>query len=384
MQAFYEKALVALLCLLMTSVLVAYVCVQRSYLYAPVLPASDSAFAWHAQTNSDIWQGGKTTDQIVEAGAHLHFRFKISKLAEHPFAAAEIYFDDKKGKPILANLSRFSTLSLYVRCTPANTLTLSIPTFDPKVSRRDSIITYRLPSAYFGCGPHETHVELDLKHLEIPQWWFDVLKLDLSQHNNYQLDRVPKISIGSTFQSPLEVASDVEVRGLVLEGRDRRYLSLLAALLVLLWGGFAAWFFRAHSRALVMDTQSRLKSDLPLVAYQQLSLEPHRDKEKAAVLRYIATNYTDPNLDLEKVVAETGTNRNKINEILKAELGFTFTGYLNKLRLTEAARLLAEKDTAIVAEIAYSVGYSNVSYFNKLFKEEYGSTPKAFRRMCAN
>ena len=68
-----------------------------------------------------------------------------------------------------------------------------------------------------------------------------------------------------------------------------------------------------------------------------------------------------------------------MNYILKTELGFTFSGYLNKLRLTEAARLLAEKDSATVAEIAYSVGYSNVSYFNKLFKEEYGCTPKAFR-----
>jgi len=81
------------------------------------------------------------------------------------------------------------------------------------------------------------------------------------------------------------------------------------------------------------------------------------------------------------VVVETGANRNKINDILKAELGFTFSGYLNKLRLTEAARLLSEKGKATVGEIAYSVGYSNVSYFNKLFKEEYGCTPKSFRSL---
>jgi AraC-like DNA-binding protein len=35
-----------------------------------------------------------------------------------------------------------------------------------------------------------------------------------------------------------------------------------------------------------------------------------------------------------------------------------------------------------VAEIAYSVGYANVSYFNRLFKEEYGCTPKAFRTVA--
>jgi len=57
----------------------------------------------------------------------------------------------------------------------------------------------------------------------------------------------------------------------------------------------------------------------------------------------------------------------------------TFTAYVKKLRLTEAARLLSENPGATVSEVAYSVGYGNVLYFNKLFKEEYGCTPKVFK-----
>ena len=63
------------------------------------------------------------------------------------------------------------------------------------------------------------------------------------------------------------------------------------------------------------------------------------------------------------------------------ELGLTFSSYLNKLRLTEAARLLAENEDANVSEIAYSVGYNNVTYFNKLFKQEYGCAPKTFKSL---
>ena len=155
----------------------------------------------------------------------------------------------------------------------------------------------------------------------------------------------------------------------------------LAVLTLASWLGFAVWFFRGQARALIANRDSQIHKDLPLVAYRQLTLEPFKDKEKASVLRFIATNYTDQGLDLDGVVAGTGANRNKVNEVLKAELGMTFTSYLNKLRLTEAARLLAEKNSAAVAEIAYSVGYGNVSYFNRLFKEEYGCTPKAFRAM---
>jgi len=95
----------------------------------------------------------------------------------------------------------------------------------------------------------------------------------------------------------------------------------------------------------------------------------------------MATNYTNAELDLEAVVAGTGANRSKVNALLKAELGMTFTAYLNKLRLTEAGRLLAEHNGATISEIAYSVGYGNVPYFNRLFKEEYGCAPKAYRSL---
>jgi YesN/AraC family two-component response regulator len=98
----------------------------------------------------------------------------------------------------------------------------------------------------------------------------------------------------------------------------------------------------------------------------------------------MATEYANPDLDVETIVNAIGVNRTKVNDILKSELGFTFSTYLNKLRLTEASRLLSEKDEANVAEIAYSVGYKNVSYFNKLFKEEYGCTPKTFKSLTNN
>jgi AraC-like DNA-binding protein len=122
---------------------------------------------------------------------------------------------------------------------------------------------------------------------------------------------------------------------------------------------------------------------MSFVAYRELTLEPFRDKEKAAILQFIGTHYMDPELNMATVAARIGADREKINEILKTELGTTFTGYVNKLRLTEAARLLKDNDGTPIADIAYSVGYANVSYFNKLFKEEYGCTPGVFRRLAA-
>jgi AraC-like DNA-binding protein len=218
--------------------------------------------------------------------------------------------------------------------------------------------------------------------MSIPDWWFDKYGRDLSRQD-YALDHVARFAFGTTRQSPHGTVAHVEISWMTLHGRDYHQLIALAVILVAGWIAYGVWFLRAQSRAMTASLSTQLKQDLPLVAYRQLTLEPHRDKEKASLLRYIATNYTDPELDLEAVVAATRTNRTKINEVLKAELGLTFTSYLNKLRMTEAARLLTEHVDAAVSEIAFAVGYANVSYFNKLFKEEYGCTPKAFRALAA-
>jgi AraC-like DNA-binding protein len=287
-------------------------------------------------------------------------------------------FEDGNGNAVPVDLSKYDTLSFTAKCNPLNILIFALPTFDATVSKPGDYLTYPSPLTFFSCDEKGVPVSLDLTRLTIPQWWYERMHLDLS-HQSYKLNQVAKFVFGISQQSPRDRDSRVEISKLTLHGRDYRYLAALAVILVSSWCAFAFWFFRAHARELAASLDAKLRKDLPLVAYRQLTLEPFKDKEKAAVLRFIATNYTNSELDLESVVAGTGTNRNKVNDFLKAELGMTFTTYLKKLRLTESARLLTENPAATVAEVAYSVGYSNVSYFNKLFKEEYGCTPKTFR-----
>ncbi|WP_229262601.1 helix-turn-helix domain-containing protein [Duganella radicis] len=345
-----------------------------------MLPMQDSPLPWRPVPGWNVRPGGPVALHIQDDPQRLRYEFDIAKSADPPFVAVDLAFRDRKGKPVQVDLSRYSALSLRVKCAPANTLSFSVFTFQRVVKGRE-YLNDRPSSAYFSCNKSESRVEIDLTRLETPHWWFLMVNLDLSRQA-YKLDKVSKIAIGSTFQSPLGTPSAVEVSELELEGRDYRYLTALAVMLCLAWGGFGLWFFLRHTRVLTEDVRGRLQKDLPFVAYQQLSLEPHRDREKTAILQFIGSKYADPGLELDTVVEQTGVNRTKVGELLKAELGYTFSGYVNKLRLTEAARLLAEKESAAVAEIAYSVGYGNVSYFNKLFKEEYGCTPKAFRDAC--
>jgi AraC-like DNA-binding protein len=380
MYEFYKRALLACLGLLAASLLFSYFCLTRSYLHLPMLPMQDSPLPWRPVPSWEVRPDGPVSMRIEDDAQRLRYEFRLSNTAEQSFGALELIFRDRKGQPAHVDLSRYSSLSLRSRCAPANTLMLSVFSFERAVKDRE-YLSYRPSMAYFPCNKSDSKVEIDLTRLETPQWWFFQIKKDLARQA-YTLDKVSKLAIGSTYQTPRGVALAVEISELELQGRDYRYLTLLAVVLCLSWGGFGLWFFLRYARVLVDDVRGRLQKDLPFVAYQQLSLEPHRDKEKTTLLQFIGSKYADPALELDTVVEQTGVNRTKIGELLKAELGYTFSGYVNKLRLTEAARLLAEKESAAVAEIAYSVGYGNVSYFNKLFKEEYGCTPKAFRDAC--
>lgn len=62
----------------------------------------------------------------------------------------------------------------------------------------------------------------------------------------------------------------------------------------------------------------------------------------------------------------------------KDETGLTFQNYLQKVRVREGCRLLANTSKK-VAEIAELVGYSDPKFFNEVFKNHMGMTPREFK-----
>jgi AraC-like DNA-binding protein len=382
MQEFFRKALVALVLLLIVDGLVACFCIDRSHPSASLIPTGHGGLRWRAATTTDAMLGGTSTIRILEAGRQsFRFDFRLTRAANSPYVAADMLLEDRQGNAVPADLSRYTTVTFVAKCAPANSLLFGLATFDASIAKPGELWAYPTPITYFSCSERGTPVSLDLTRLTIPPWWFDVYKVDPSRQS-YGLDQVAKFMFGISQDSPRDVDSHVEISEFTLHGRDDRYLVALAVILVAGWGAFAVWFLRAHSRALAANLEAQMKSDMSFVAYRELTLEPFKDKEKAAVLQFIGTHYTDPDLNMATVTARIGADRKKINEILKTELGLTFTSYVNTLRLTEAARLLRDQDGTPIADIAYSVGYTNISYFNKRFKEEYGCTPGVFRRLA--
>jgi AraC-like DNA-binding protein len=101
------------------------------------------------------------------------------------------------------------------------------------------------------------------------------------------------------------------------------------------------------------------------------------------IFDYIANNYANPDLSLSSINADTGIAENKISSVIKSKYNQSFKQYINNIRMTEAKRLLKESD-ATISEIAYSVGYNNVTHFNRVFKAETNIAPGDFRKNAQN
>jgi AraC-like DNA-binding protein len=382
MQHFYRKALLAFVFLLIADALIACYCLYRSNPSLSLMPPEQGATRWHAAAITDVSFGGASTVRIRDTTQQsLGFDFRVSGIIPHPWAWAALLIDGADGKPGLVDLSKYSTISFLAKCQSANSLTLNIVTLDASVTQQGVKQTWLPVMTYFSCNERGMPVSLDLTRLTIPGWWYEAEHVDISRRS-YKLDHVAKLEFGAGPFSLHDTDSHVEISDLTLHGRDDRYLVVLAVVVVLGWCVFGVWFFRAQSRALTATVDSRLKKDLTFVAYRHLTVELFKDKEKAAILQFIGMHFADPELNMATVTARIGADRKKVNEILKTELGLTFTGYVNTLRLTEAARLLQDRHGTPIADIAYSVGFTSISHFNKLFKGEYECTPGVFRTVA--
>ncbi len=98
--------------------------------------------------------------------------------------------------------------------------------------------------------------------------------------------------------------------------------------------------------------------------------------EKA--ITYIEQKNHDPHLSLENTAAYCNLSTRMLQKQFQ-RLGFSFSHYVNEIRLANAAIQLF-KSEASITQIAFQCGFSSSAYFTKRFKERYEVTPKTYRQ----
>lgn len=380
MLTFYRQSSAVFLVLLLATVAIVYSGYAKSQLNTSLLPPGDTTYPWvtaiePAEPTTNTWLSVKSDVDTID------YKFMLDPEKPFPYTHFSLQFMTQEQPRRAVDLTGYHSVSFRVRCDPRNILLFVLFSHDEQVTDPLQPDTRRVSSTAFSCDGQWETVTLKLSDLSTPYWWLDRYGLELSERD-YLLGKTMGLAFVNSQQSPVDTLSQVRLSELQLIGNRPSFLYGGVGLSLALWIAFLAWLTQTYVTAKTAVLKEKIKRDQPLIAYKKLSIEPQKDKEKSSLLRHIATEYANPELTLDSTVSVLGINRTKINEILKEELGLTFTAYLKRLRLTEAARLLSENSGANISQVAYCVGYNNVSYFNKLFKEEYGCPPKTFQSLC--
>ncbi len=111
---------------------------------------------------------------------------------------------------------------------------------------------------------------------------------------------------------------------------------------------------------------------------------PPKKKESAVnlrmqkILRFIENHYGEE-ITLENLAKSADISKSECSRCFRQSLHTTPYKYLNEYRLSKAAQLL-KKTNESVGNIAAHVGFHQMSYFGKCFKEKTGLSPKEYRK----
>ena len=119
--------------------------------------------------------------------------------------------------------------------------------------------------------------------------------------------------------------------------------------------------------------QERFSREITLEP-RSISLTSLDEQFLSKVLDIIEDHMDDENFTVENLSREGGFSRVQFYRKIKALTDQSPSQFLRTIRLKRAAGLLQQKRDK-VAQIAYSVGFSSLPYFNKCFKEQFGMTP---------
>lgn len=266
----------------------------------------------------------------------------------YPYAGVEFVLEPKGNM----NFSGFDFFEITLRAKNVAKLNLYLKVEDGKIEGyRHLIRTIEVSEDI------ETY-EIALESFRTPLWW-------LEEHNSYEV--MPDKDILRKVKS-----IQIEATDLIYDGSE---------------GIIVVKKIEVFSKKIILAVRIALFIFLVFIIFAYLRRQKRGIKEGSDCVAvaekmatdYIGNNYYLKNISTEKIAMDTGLKKKDINRIVKKISSSSPKSYINEVRLEESARLLRESDRN-VSEIAYIVGFKNVSHFNRSFKACYKCSPTEYRK----
>lgn len=88
-------------------------------------------------------------------------------------------------------------------------------------------------------------------------------------------------------------------------------------------------------------------------------------------------SWREPRLSLAEIATRLRISQRDASRAINLHSGHSFSRYINRFRIAEVDRLMAQPDNhrRTVIELAYEAGFNSKSAFNRIYRDETGRTP---------
>lgn len=107
------------------------------------------------------------------------------------------------------------------------------------------------------------------------------------------------------------------------------------------------------------------------------------DPRITAITKHFHALFTQSDLSVDRIMNSQGSNGDYLRRLFKRVHGCTPIQYVNQLRIGRA-KLMLEGNSLhhySITEIAEQSGFSDVSYFSRVFREHIGLSPSQYERL---
>jgi AraC-like DNA-binding protein len=131
-----------------------------------------------------------------------------------------------------------------------------------------------------------------------------------------------------------------------------------------------------HIHELIAATVSATRDSLAIAGGRGI-----RAARLRAIMADIAANLGNCDLTAANVARRQRLTPRYVHKLFESE-GLTFSAFVLERRLSRAHRILSEPRLSdrTISSIAFDVGFGDLSYFNRVFRRQYGATPSEIRQ----
>lgn len=303
---------------------------------------------------SDEFDGGNSEVDVLSVQNGLGFELTLRKTDGYPYGGAKYIFDT------LQDVSDYSLIRFKIQGSKVNKVPVVLgERFDDGSALPVLFLEYRLD-----IDTTLKAVDIPLSAFEPPAWWLNNKGLEEGQFPPMDFTDLSTFGVSNGDRTKLDVKEKIIVTDIeFVKQRIWPYF-------------FFVGFGVGLVVLLVINIVKSNKKEARKIAYEPVKNEQVENQ----IIGFISSNYMSPEMSSNHIQESLGVSETKVTNEVKNETGLSLKQFINQLRVEEAKRLLKSSDLR-VNEIAYKVGYDNVTHFNRTFKSFTNLSPSGYRKV---